>query len=768
MSKMSVVGYPRFGKNRELKKLVESYFKKEISEKELIAKGNILKLEQWSFLKKENIDFIPSNDFSYYDNMLDVAFLFNVVPSSFNVVNFSFFDKYFATARGCQFGNIDLKPLKMKKWFNTNYHYIVPEIDDSIDFKLNFDNFFYNYKFALENNIETKPVVIGPFTFLKLSNITTEKYDFSYLLDKLTELYVELIKKCNDNNMKFIQFDEPFLVTDLDLTDIKNLKKSYNKILSYKKNVKFILQTYFGDVRDVYTELISLPFDAIGLDFIEGVKNLELIEKNGFPSDKILFAGIVNGKNIWVNNYNSSIDLLNKLSTKINKQHICLSTSCSLLHVPYTIKKEDFIEDYIKKHFAFAEEKLTELNDLNYLWNKSDYKSDYKFIKNQEIVNSKITTDKFKFADISDKVEEIEKTFFKRNPDFKDRIKFQSKILKLPYLPTTTIGSFPQTSEIRKIRKRFKSGEITYAEYTSFIKNKIKDVIKLQEEIGLDVLVHGEFERNDMVEYFAENLDGFIFTNNGWVQSYGTRGVKPPIIFGDIRRNKQITVEWIKYAQELTNKPVKGILTGPVTILNWSFPREDISLKKIAFQIAIAIKEEVLELEKNNIKIIQVDEAALREKLPLRKQNWRKDYLDWVVKSFKVVHSELKPETQIHTHMCYSEFSDIIEEIKDMDADVITIEAAKSDLKILDTLVEFEYDKQIGPGVYDIHSPRIPSVDEIVLLIRNIINKLGYKNLWVNPDCGLKTRAPEEAIDSLKNMVAAALKVREDLNLCDS
>ncbi len=765
MTKISIVGYPRFGKNRELKKVVESYFKKEISEQELILKGDMLKIEQWLLLKNKNLDFIPSNDFSYYDNMLDTALLFNAIPTKYNIPLFSFFDKYFALARGYQADNINLKSLEMKKWFNTNYHYIVPEINNSVKFNLNLDKFFYNYNLALKNNIITKPVLIGPFTFLKLSNIATKKDDFAYFLEKLTELYCELIKQCDFNNIEFIQIDEPFLVTDLNSKDIKDFKNAYKKILTCKKNVKIILQTYFGDVREIYNDLIDLPFDGIGLDFIEGIKNLDLIKKYGFPEVKILFAGIINGKNIWINDYNNSLNLLNKLSIYIKKEQIYLSTSCSLLHVPYTIKNEDLLDDNIKKFFAFAEEKLDELNDLRYLWDKANYQEEERFIKNQKIIDSKNDITKFTFMDIRNKIKDIAEKDFERKPAFNDRIKIQKEILKLPPLPTTTIGSFPQTSEIRKMRKKFKNNEITSTEYISFIREKIKEVIKLQEDIGLDVLVHGEFERNDMVEYFAENLEGFIFTKNGWVQSYGTRGVKPPIIFGDIRRNHPITIEWIKYAQSLTNKPVKGILTGPVTILNWSFPREDILLKEIAFQIAIAIKEEVLDLEKNGIKIIQVDEAALREKLPLKKTNWKKDYLDWAIKAFKLVHSSLKPETQLHTHMCYSEFSDIINEIKDMDADVITIEAAKSDLSILNTLVNAKYDKQIGPGVYDIHSPRIPSVEEIAGLIKKMIDKLGYENLWINPDCGLKTRSPKEATESLKNMVQAVLKVSKELNL---
>ena len=766
MSKISLIGYPRFGKNRELKKIVEAYFKGLKNEEELMAETDNLKIEQWKFLKSKNIDFIPSNDFSYYDNMLDMMFIFNVIPEKYNNLNLSFLEKYFAIARGYQKGNIDLKPFKMRKWFNTNYHYIVPRIDESVKFKLNKEYFLYDYKLALKNSIKSKITIIGPFSFLKLSDIYNSK-NFSYLLEELSEHYVELIKLCEKENIEFLQIEEPYLVTDLKRKDINNFIKAYKIILNKSNNVKVILQTYFGDIRDIYKNIVKLPFWGIGLDFIEGKYNLKLIKKYSFPTEKKLFAGIVNGRNIWKNNYKDSLKILTQLKNLISEDNIYISPSSSFLHIPYTVKNELNIPDKVKQFLSFAEEKIEELNDLKYLFKSKDYENEPLFIRNQKIINSREKLREFIYSDIREKVKNIKKYDLVRKTKFNKRIKIQKKLLNLSYLPTTTIGSFPQTEEIRRMRKKFKKRDISEVEYESFIKKKIKEVIRFQEDINLDVLVHGEFERNDMVEYFAENLEGFIFTENGWVQSYGTRGVKPPIIFGDIKWEKPITVKWITYAQSLTDKPVKGILTGPVTILNWSFPREDIPLRDIAFQIAIAMKNEVKTLVDAGIKIIQVDEAALREKLPLRKKFWRKKYLNWAIDAFRFVHSSLPPEVQLHTHMCYSNFSDIIKEIDKMDADVITIEAARSDLSILDSFVKYKYKKDIGPGVYDIHSPRIPSVNEIGELIDKIIKKLGYKHLWINPDCGLKTRTFTEISSSLKNMVEATNMLRKKYKLKD-
>lgn len=552
--------------------------------------------------------------------------------------------------------------------------------------------------------------------------------------------------------LELIEFDEPYLVRDLTDEDIELFRNIYNEILANKNGVKVLLQTYFGDIRDIYGDVIGLDFDAVGLDLIEGKKTLELIKKNGFPSGKTLFAGIVNGKNIWRNDYKKSLDILKDIGVS----DVVVSTSCSLLHVPYTLASETKLGEEYTKHLAFAEEKLSELKDIAALAG-TDYESEEAFRKNQALFTGRVNSED---KEVQAAVAAITEADYVRLPARSEREKIQKDRLGLPEFPTTTIGSFPQTPDVRKNRQEFKKGLKTREEYVEFNKQKIAECIKLQEEIGLDVLVHGEFERNDMVEYFGENLNGYIFTEKAWVQSYGTRNVKPPIIWGDVSRKAPITVEWSKFAQSCTDKPVKGMLTGPVTILNWSFPREDISIKESILQIALAIRDEVLDLEANGIGIIQIDEAALREKLPLRKSDWYSEYLDFTIPAFRLVHSKVKPETQIHTHMCYSEFTDIIPAIDAMDADVITFEASRSDLQILDSLKENNFETEVGPGVYDIHSPRVPSVEEIVSALTKMRAKIDDSKLWVNPDCGLKTRGNEETVKSLTNLVAAAKQIR--------
>jgi 5-methyltetrahydropteroyltriglutamate--homocysteine methyltransferase len=498
-----------------------------------------------------------------------------------------------------------------------------------------------------------------------------------------------------------------------------------------------------------------MPFDAIGLDFKEGKKSLELVKKNGFPKDKLLFAGVINGKNIWKNNYKETLDIIENI--KENCENVILNTSCSLLHVPYTLKNEVKLGDEYKKYFAFAEEKLAELKELKKII--AEGKSTEEYINNVKLFEAdRSCEDKA----VQDRVKSISEEDFVRLPKFEDREKIQKATLKLPDFPTTTIGSFPQISAVKTNRSAYKKGNISESEYIAFNKEKIKECINLQNDLGLDVLVHGEYERNDMVEYFGENLKGYLFTEKAWVQSYGTRCVKPPVIWGDISREKAMTVDWSVYAQSLTDKPMKGMLTGPVTILNWSFPREDISLKECAYQIALAIRDEVQDLEANGIKIIQIDEAALREKLPLRKSDWKEEYLDWAIPAFRLVHSGVKAETQIHTHMCYSEFTDIIKDIDDMDADVITFEASRSDLDILDALKENNFRTEVGPGVYDIHSARVPSVEEIKQALNKMLEKIPSDKLWVNPDCGLKTRGEAETAASLENMVKAAKQLRKE------
>ena len=755
--KTAVIGYPRVGKLRELKFVSEKYFRNEVSEQELKNTATELRKQHWLVQKENNIDFIPSNDFSFYDNMLDTAFLLNIIPERYNKLSLSDIDTYFSMARGYQGDKGDVKALAMKKWFNTNYHYMVPEYEDNTTIKIRATKIFDEFTEAKNIGINTTPTLIGPFTFVKLLRFTGKKQAENIITD-LANAYIEIINKLDLLGAKWLQLAEPYLVKDVSKEDFELFSKLYTNILSNKGNVKILLQSYFGDIRDCYNDIINFDFDGIGIDFVEGKKSIELIQKFGFPNNKVLFAGLINGKNIWKNNYNNTISTLTELKKFTN--NIVLSTSCSLLHSPYTLNNETKLSNDYKKYFSFAEEKLTELKELKSILlldninNSNEYKNNKALFEEKRLCNN--TT-------VQERLKNISNGDFTRLPAFDEREKIQKAKFNLPLLPTTTIGSFPQTKDVKANRSAFKRGDITAEQYTKFNKGKIADCIKLQEDLGIDVLVHGEYERNDMVEYFGENLEGFLFTEKAWVQSYGTRCVKPPIIWGDISRKNPITVDWAVYAQSLTDKPVKGMLTGPVTILNWSFPREDISLKECALQIALAVRDEVLDLEKNGINIIQVDEAALREKLPLKKQDWHTEYLDWAIDAFRLVHSGVKAETQIHTHMCYSEFDDIIKDIDNMDADVITFEASRSDLQLLDTLNQNNFKTEVGPGVYDIHSPRVPSVEEIKKAIYKMLDKVDINKLWVNPDCGLKTRGVPETVASLKNLVLATLEIRKEL-----
>ncbi|MBP9479421.1 MAG: 5-methyltetrahydropteroyltriglutamate--homocysteine S-methyltransferase [Sebaldella sp.] len=761
--KIATIGFPRIGENRELKKSLEGYFNEKISKENLLEVTRILKEKHWKLQSENKIDYISSNDFSLYDNVLDTYQLFDLLPNEYKRLDLNEIDTYIALARGYQKDGKDIKSLEMKKWFNTNYHYVVPIINDDSIVQLKGNKLFKEYQEAKKIGITTKPVIVGPFTFLKLSRIKLEKKTFEQITDGIIKGYTDLFNKLKELKIEFLQLDEPYLVKDLDSDEKKLFLKIYKTLLKEKGDVKILLQTYFGDIRDIYSEIIKLDIDALGLDFVDGSKNLELIEENGFPEGKILFAGIVNGRNIWKNDYKNSLDILKKLSKKIKKDRLVLNTSCSLLHSPYTLRNEKKLDEKYKNHLSFAEEKLTELREIAELFDDKNYKDQKIYLKNQKAINQKANDSEYIFSEVRKKIKNLSIKDFRRKKEYLDREKIQEKELKLPLLPTTTIGSFPQTSEVRKLRRDYKNNIINEKEYIKKIEENIKNVINLQEKIGLDVLVHGEYERNDMVEYFGENLTGYIFTENGWVQSYGTRGVKPPIIFGDIKREKDITVSWTKYAQSLTDKPVKGMLTGPITMLAWSFPRVDIKVEEITYQLALAIREEVLELEKQGIKIIQIDEPALREKLPLRKSEWDA-YLDWATKSFRYTNSGIKDKTQIHTHMCYSEFEEIIEAIENLDSDVITIETAKSDLSMLDVLKKNKFPSQVGPGVFDIHTSRIPPVNEIKKIIDKMVSKLDYKKLWINPDCGLKTRTDEQVEKALINMVEARNLKIEELN----
>ena len=747
----SIIGFPRIGEHRELKFATEKYFRKEISAEELQATAKELRAKHWRLAQERGVDQIPSNDFSLYDTFLDTAVLFNIVPEQVQAIDLSELDKYFALARGYQGDKGDVRALPMKKWFNTNYHYIVPKFEANTQVKLAGHKLFDEFQEAKDLGIHTRPVLVGPFTLLRLAEYA-EGVNPVQFIEPLVAAYKEVFRRLADLGATDIQLDEPALVKDISELELTLFDKLYQGLLADKAGLSVLLQTYFGDVRDVYSHLVQLPVEAIGLDFLEGRKTLELVKEHGFPADKVLYAGVVNGKNIWRNDYAKTLALLEEIPA----QNVVLSTSCSLLHVPFTTANEEFAPE-ILAHFAFAAEKLDELRELDAI---RAGQGDEFLAANKALFATERTV---RNAELATQLAGLDDAAFTRQPALAERAKAQHQAFNLPVLPTTTIGSFPQTREVKVNRATFRRGEKTEAEYTAFIEAEIDEWIKWQEEIGLDVLVHGEFERNDMVEYFGENLSGYLFSKNGWVQSYGTRGVKPPIIWGDVKRERPITVKWSAYAQAQSDLPVKGMLTGPVTILNWSFPREDITIKESTLQIALAIREEVLDLEAAGIHIIQIDEAALREKLPLRKSDWYSEYLDWAIPAFRLVHSGVAPTTQIHTHMCYSEFTDIIPAIEQLDADVISFEASRSNLHILDELERQNFQLQVGPGVYDIHSPRVPSVEEIEHTIRAILAKVPTERVWINPDCGLKTRGIPETKASLVNLTQATRNIREEL-----
>lgn len=748
MVKTTIVGFPRIGEFRELKFATEAFFRGDSTTKDLLQKGKELRKKHWQLLKDSGIDEITSNDFSFYDTTLDTACLFNIVPAAVRSLALTPLEEYFALARGYQGEKGDVKARPMKKWFNTNYHYLTPKIEASTNVRVVGTKIFDEYQEAKSLGIETRPVILGPFTFLQLAEIDDD-VNQEKLIIQLTVAYQEVFSKLDNLGAKWIQLDEPGLVKDLSTEQVNVFETLYQNLL-VDKPLNVLIQTYFGDVRDVYHSLITLPVDAIGLDFVEG-KQTKALLTSGFPEDKILYAGVVNGKNIWRNQFEQTLLQVKDFQNK----KLVLSTSCSLLHVPYTTDNESFAPEIVN-YFSFAKEKLEELKVLASL---VEHKEMHLLQQNKALFAAKRFDEN---SELKEKLEQLTAKDFERSPDFEQRRLIQKNVFQLPDLPTTTIGSFPQTKEVKQNRSKWKKGEIDQQHYEQFIEKQIKEWLEWQESIDLDVLVHGEFERNDMVEYFGQQLDGYLFSKNGWVQSYGTRGVKPPIIWSDITRKAPITVKWSAFAQSQTQKVVKGMLTGPVTILNWSFPREDVSTKESTLQLALAIQEEVLDLEKNGIRMIQIDEAALREKLPLRQSDWYSEYLDWAIPAFRLVHSKVKPETQIHTHMCYSEFTDILSVIDQMDADVISFEASRSNLAILDELVRRHFKTAVGPGVYDIHSPRIPSVEELTTTIHEIIQKVPREKIWINPDCGLKTRGIVETKASLANMTKAVAAIREE------
>ncbi|MFC4022285.1 5-methyltetrahydropteroyltriglutamate--homocysteine S-methyltransferase [Oceanobacillus longus] len=751
----SNLGYPRIGEKREWKRSLERYWNKQISEKELLEQTDAIRLANLKKQKELGVDLIPVGDFSLYDHVLDTSAMFGIIPDRFNYNGGKVdLETYFAIARGRK----DAVASEMTKWFNTNYHYIVPELENQKP-TLTENRPLAFYKEAKEKlGINGKPVILGPITYLKLSKGYEEK-DFSARLQEFIPLYIQLLKELEEAGASWVQIDEPIFGTNVSKEVILEAKQVYEQFKQAAPKLKLILQTYFEHIIH-YKEIVEFPVHAIGLDFVFG-DSLELIRQYGFPEDKVLAAGVINGRNVWRANLEDKISQLELIQQYSKGNQLIIQPSSSLLHVPVTIKSEVKLDSDVKDGLAFADEKLEEIVLLTKGLHsgKDSIKTERKANKNalDRFSNSTNRNNK----QVQDAINKLDASDATRSLPFNERIKKQHQELNLPLLPTTTIGSLPQTTEVRKTRTKWRKGEITTAQYEHFVKDNIEKWIHIQEELGLDVLVHGEFERTDMVEYFGEKLNGFGVTEYGWVQSYGSRCVKPPLIFGDVSLDQSMTVKESVFAQSLTDKPVKGMLTGPVTILNWSFAHDDVSRYTVQNQIALALRKEVESLEENGIKIIQVDEPALREGLPLDENKW-KDYLDAAVYAFQLATSSVKDVTQIHTHMCYSEFKNIYDAIDGLDADVISIETSRSHGEIVSTFEENTYAKEIGLGVYDIHSPRVPDKEEIKQNINRALQTIPKEQFWINPDCGLKTRSEAETIGALKAMIQAAKEIREE------
>ncbi|MDM5271755.1 5-methyltetrahydropteroyltriglutamate--homocysteine S-methyltransferase [Sulfurovum sp. zt1-1] len=758
MSKKSyIVGFPRIGEQRELKRSLEDFWANRCSFDAVKEVASKLKSRHWNYQKEASIDFISSNDFSFYDTMLDTAIMLGAIPKRFQGLKDE--TLYFSMARG----NKENVAMEMTKWFNTNYHYIVPELSLEDQYKLNSSKVIDEYKEAKAQGINTKINLIGPITFLGLSK-RVDRGDTYELHSKILPIYEELLKEIStlDDGIT-IQIDEPIFVKDNDAKVLSLIKPTYDRLDAVSDNINIIVSTYFEHSNEATKVLVNTPIWGLGLDFLYGTKNIESLELIA-NSGKKLIAGVVDGRNIWKNNIQTTLEILKNISKTVSKDNILISTSCSLLHTPFTLKYEEKMNADIKNWLSYAVEKLDEVSLITKIFFEGVEslceKEKVVLADNQKANASRKTSTLIHDKNVQDRVDHFTK--LSRDGIYEERIKLQKEILGYEDLATTTIGSFPQTPEVRKARQEFKNGVISKENYEQQMKAYIDDCVAFQEECGLEILVHGEPERNDMVEYFGEQLKGYGFSQNGWVQSYGSRCVKPPFIYGDISRPQPMTVEWITYAQKKTQKPMKGMLTGPVTILNWSFVRDDKPRDEVSKQIAVALSDEIDDLQNAGIKIIQVDEAAFKEGYPLREENI-KIYEAWAVRDFKIAVSSAHKETQIHTHMCYSEFNDIIKTIEAMDADVISIETARSGNELLKIFKEVGYKQEVGPGVYDIHSPRVPSVDEIVKQIKLLLEVLPKEQLWINPDCGLKTRKWEEVKPSLINMVEAVKIVRNEL-----
>ncbi len=765
--KTSNLGHPRIGAHRELKRACEKYWSDRTPLEDLIEMGKSIRKENWKLQQGKGIDLIPSNDFSFYDQVLDTTLMVGAVPERYTNLQTSdnsLLDLYFAMARGLQKQGVDVIAMEMTKWFDTNYHYIVPEFTKDQEFGLLSLKAVEEFKEAKSLGIHTKPVLLGPVTYLLLGKEKEEGFHRLDLLPKLLPVYHSILERLSDAGATWVQFDEPVLATDLSDKGKRAISQVYREIAETFPNLKTLLAGYFGDYGNNLDTVIELPICALHLDLKKGPDQLDRVLSSSKLNERLsLSLGVIDGRNIWKNDFASSLRLIQQAKRQLGQERTIISPSCSLLHVPYDLgleKNEKVLSKEIKDWMAFAKEKLEELRSLKKLALSPDFESHQLFLDNVASMQRRRSSGLIHRSIVKQRVGQLDKTDYHRKSPFEKRKVLQESELRLPLFPTTTIGSFPQTKEVRRNRSLFKKGDLNEGQYVEYLKNETKKAISLQNEIGLDVPVHGEFERNDMVEYFGEQLEGFTFTQNGWVQSYGSRCVKPPIIYGDVSRPRPITVFWSSFAQSLTEKPVKGMLTGPVTILQWSFVRDDQPRSSTCEQIALAILDEVLDLEKEGIGIIQVDEPAIREGLPLRKEDWG-HYLDWAIGAFRLSTSGAKDSTQIHTHMCYSEFNDIIKGIAEMDADVITIECSRSQMELLDAFHEFDYPNDIGPGVYDIHSPRVPSEEEILKLLQKAGKVLPASKLWVNPDCGLKTRGWEETKNALKVMVSAAQQMRK-------
>ncbi|KAF2737251.1 cobalamin-independent methionine synthase [Polyplosphaeria fusca] len=762
MVQSSVLGFPRMGGNRELKKANEAYWADKLSREDLLKEAKRLRLEHWKIQKDAGVDVIPSNDFAFYDHILDHIQMFNAIPERYSKASLDPLDEYFAMGRGHQKDGVDVPSLEMVKWFDSNYHYVKPTLQDGQTFKLASDpKPVVEFLEAKEAGVITRPVLIGPVSFLALGKADRDQsVDPISLLDKLVPVYAELLEKLKAAGAETVQIDEPVLVLDLAPKIKDAFKPAYEKLVG-DKFPKLLLATYFGDIVhnfDVLPGLQSLY--GVHIDLVRNPEQLESVLGQLGPN-QVLSAGVVDGRNIWKTNFKRAVETVETAIQKLSKDRVIVATSSSLLHTPHSLDSEKKLPEEVKDWFSFAVQKTAEVVAIAKAVTDGPASVREALEANAKSIQARASSERTNNKAVKDRQSKVTEAMHERQSPFPERYAQQKTHLSLPLFPTTTIGSFPQTKEIRVQRNKFTKGEITAEQYESFINKEIDDNVKIQDELGLDVYVHGEPERNDMVQYFGERLDGYVFTTNGWVQSYGSRCVRPPIIVGDVSRPAPMTVKESKYAASVSKKPMKGMLTGPITCLRWSYPRDDVHQSVQAQQLALALRDEVVDLEAAGVYVIQVDEPALREGLPLRSGRERENYLAWAVNSFKLACAGVKDSTQIHSHFCYSEFQDFFHAIAALDADVLSIENSKSDAKLLKVFEDTAYPRHIGPGVYDIHSPRVPSEQEIKDRIAEMLKFLKPEQLWINPDCGLKTRQWKETKAALANLVNAAKFYRE-------